>query len=110
MMQEQPQQEEILQSLKLDLEVDYRAKAENIEVNLSSDDRAAWFSHPLTQSMQLRLRGDLADILMLWMDGAYTDGSDPVLYAMKTSKAVTQAQTVHDLLMMLDRLRKNDFE
>lgn len=91
----------------LDITRNYYSEAEELLETLSPEDREAWVAHPVTKSLKLKLMGDMSEMIRTWMDGGYQD-EDPVMGSMKSLKGVTQIQDLHDFIVVISEMKKND--
>lgn len=85
----------------------YTEKASIVLETVSNSEVESWYSHPCTQALILQLEGDMANIVSMWKDGAYTaDTADKTLQT--NSKHIGMIQCVEAILDHMRDMRRRD--
>jgi len=77
------------------------------ELEVVSDSEAkAWIQHPCTKYMMYALRGDMAGIVLCWMEGAYAKENIEAA-AQENAKLMGQIQTIDEILETMETIGEN---
>lgn len=82
---------------RLDPDIYYR-NAQILLETVNEAEALAWITSPCTKALLATLDGDLSGILLMWLEGAYSNEDSTDSTAQKQAKARGQAQAVSDIV------------
>lgn len=86
----------------------YGERAVDLLESVTKEDKIAWYNNPCTQSLIYSLEGDIAGILLLWINGGYSSEDSSAGTAQSQAKARGMAQALTDVRELIEDIKRDE--